>query len=234
MADTGPMSELKFSEDQGTNNRMNAVLATIGNHPDGVSFNELADKVKEQAARTTLKKWLNIFEEYKVIERNTVRLGQRQTIKTTDDYKKWLPLQEVYGLEIGAIKKKVAELKEASETRKFNLMDFYDVYKLQTEMTRIPFDSYLAGLKYSGRVASLLRDTSASVLEPLYKELGKIITQQASRHNFDYQEIFENLHAIMVAAPYLELFKGQRRGSRKLGALRNSVNTARRKLQNAF
>lgn len=234
MAHTGPMSELKFSEDHGTNNRMNTVLATIGNHPDGISFNELADKVKEQAARSTLKKWLNIFEEYKVIERNTVRRGQRQIIKTADQCKKWLPLQEVYALEIGAIKEKVAELKEASERRKFNLMDFYNVYKFQTEMTEIPFDSYLAGLKYSGRVASLLRDTAAGALEPLYWELGKIVTEQASRCGFDYQEIFENIHAIMVAAPYLELFKGRGKGRRNLGSLRMSVNTARQKLQNAF
>lgn len=212
---------------------MNKILKIIGNHPSGINFNKLADLAADHVSRSTLERWLDIFEEYKVIERNTVRRGQRRIIKTNNQYKKWLEIQEYYEIAIGSIKRQIVALKDTSSRQKFNSVDFYEVYRLQTELMRLPFDSYVAGLKYSIHVANLLRDSAENALEPRYRELSEIVTVQAERYNFNYQEIFANLHVIMICAPYFELLKDDAKTRKKLGDLRMSMNTARKRLQNA-
>lgn len=226
--------EFRFSDDADKNERMNRVLEIIGNYPSGISFNSLATLAVSYVSRSTMEKWLEDFEAVKAIESSTARRGQRRIIRTSDQYKKWLHVLEEYEIEIGRIKKKIGELREFSRKKKLTVIKFYEIYRLQTDMMQTPFRSYIDGLKYSKEVATLLRDSAGKALQPLYDDLSKIMIGQIENYDFNYVEIFQNLHIIMSSSPYLMLLKEDGKAKENYDYLKKTIGTAVRKLKRCF
>ncbi len=208
---------------------MNEVLRVIENHPYGINFNALAELTAPHVSRSTLEKWLDTFVSFGVIERERGRRGQRSMIKSSGSYRNWVDAQENYEITLGVYGNKLSELKAESAKRKFRSTDYYTLYRLQVDICRLPFDSYMTGMRYSQQVANYLRDAVDVQIKLMYHELANILAQQQNHHDLDHIHIFEQVQTIVDLSARLQLAAKDKQNI-GLNMLRTTLSTARRRL----
>lgn len=205
------------------------MLRVIENHPYGINFNALAELTVSHVSRSTLEKWLDTFVSFGVVEREKGRRGQKSTIKSSGSYRNWLDAQEDYEIMLGVYDNEIVKLKAESAKRKFDSADYYKIFRLQIDICRLPFDSYMTGMRYSQQVANYLRDAVDIQIKAMYHELANILAQQQKQHDQDHIPIFEQVQTIVDLSARLELATKDKQNT-GMDMMRNTLNTAKRRL----
>jgi|GEM_PF-3919313 len=224
--------KIQFSPDGNTNERMDEVLKIVGNFPDGITFNRLAELADRYVSRTTLVKWLEVFSEYHAVEITRGRHGQRTIIKSSGNYRNWLDLLNNIEIEIAFYRKEIERLGAISSQRQFDEADYFRLYKLQNNICRSPFTSYVTGMAYSQQVADYLRDAVDKEIRVIYAQLGNILEQQSEKFNTQPFNVFHQLETIMHLSTQLELLKkGKTKLPNSANGLLMSLSTAKQRLR---
>jgi hypothetical protein len=219
--------EINFSEDRTTNDRMMEVLNIIGNHPEGITFNVLANTCASIVSRRTLGKWLDIFLDFGVIENTKGRHGQKRIISASIGYRNWLDIQENYELTLGIYRKEIGKLESISNKRKFTSIEYYNVYKLENDICKLPFSSYMSGIHYSEQLANYLRDIIDKQTKPMYYDLAKILEYQSKEYYVNVNDILEIIQSITDLSARLEIAQVSKQAE---NLIRVTLNTAKHRL----